>query len=318
MDLADSPKTSTSKRILIFSFKVLLITVVFYFIYLQLRNNWDDIRTYDWHINSIGLLLLSILLALSSQYVFSAAWSYILRGFGHEITHMVAFRISYLSSLSRYVPGKVWQLFSIIYIARQHGLSAEKTTASFIISQLFMTVTAFLILAISAQIDPAIIIDQIALLGKGSAYLFTAGMVVMSLIVLVWPNQILAVANFFLKRFSRPQLSFSIDKQVALVIFLGYCVGWILYGLAFWMFMKSIVDDFDMSLVSATGIFAGSCQIGYLVLFAPGGIGPRELVMSQMLMPFLPGLAPMMAILSRLWMTLVEMMTTGISLLIKK
>jgi len=181
-----------------------------------------------------------------------------------------------------------------------------------------MTVTAFLILAISAQIEPAIIIDQIALMGKGSAFLFTFGMIALSLIVVIWPNKILALVNFVLKRISRPVLIFSIDKKVAPMIFLGYCVAWIFYGAAFWMFIKSIVAETDMELIPAIGIFAGSYQIGYLVLFAPGGIGPREFIMSQMLMPYLPGVAPVIAILSRIWTTIIEVAAAGISLLAKK
>ena len=68
----------------------------------------------------------------------------------------------------------------------------------------------------------------------------------------------------------------------------------------------------------AVGIFAGAYQIGYLVLFAPGGIGPRELIMSQMLMPFLPGIAPIIAILSRLWTIIIEITATGLSLTVRK
>jgi len=318
MESPQSAKQSSSKKLLLFIIKLILFAVVAYFIYLQFRGNWNDIKTYQWQINNAALLILSVFCALISLLIFAATWGKVVQGFGDRLSLPVAFKISYLSNLGRYVPGKIWQLFGIIYIARQHGLSPEKATASFVISQLFTTVSAFLILALSAQIEPAIIIDQIAFMGKGSAYLFTSGMVVLSLFVIIWPNQILSLTNFILRKFSRPELTFKIDKKVAPAIFLGYCVGWIFYGVALWMFIKSIVPETDIGLIPSVGIFAGSYQIGYLALFAPGGIGPRELVMGQMLLPFLGGVAPMVAILSRLWTTVIEILATLISMMVKK
>ncbi len=318
MESAITPAPFTFKRILFQILKTALIAIVFYFIYLQFRNNWADIKTYNWQVGNWGFLIISILCALFGLFLFSSTWLLVVRGFGDRVGFGAAFKISYLSNLGRYVPGKIWQLFGIIYVARQYGLSAEKATASFLISQIFMTVSAFLILAVSAQIEPAIIIDQISFMGEGSAYLFTMAMALLSLVVIMWPNQILTVGNAVLRRFSRPELKFSIDKKVAPVIFLGYCIAWIFYGAAFWMFIKSIVIETDIGFVPAVGIFAGSYQIGYLALFAPGGIGPREAVMGQMLLPYLPGVAPMIAILSRIWTTVIEVLATGISYLVKK
>ncbi len=318
MESAANSTPFTLKRITFLILKTALIAVVFYFIYLQFRNNWDDIKAYNWQIGNWGLLLISIFCALFGLFFFSCSWALMVRGFGERIGLAAAFKISYLSNLGRYVPGKIWQLFGIIYVAKQYGLSPEKATASFLISQLFMTVSAFLILAVSAQIEPAIIIDQISFMGQGSAYLFTIGMMLVSLLVILRPNQILAVVNALLRRFSRPELTFAIDKKVAPIIFLGYCIAWIFYGAAFWMFIKSVAVETDMGLVPAVGIFAGSYQIGYLALFAPGGIGPREAVMGQMLLPYLPGVAPMIAILSRIWATVIEILATGISYLVKK
>jgi len=318
MESTISPAPFTFRKILFQILKLALIAFVFYFIYLQFRNNWADIKSYNWQIGNWGFLISSILCALFGLFLFSSTWALVVRGFGNKIGLPAAFKISYLSNLGRYVPGKIWQLFGIIYVAKQYGLSAEKATASFLISQIFMTVSAFLVLAVSAQIEPAIIIDQISFMGQGSAYLFTWAMVLLSLVVIMWPNQVLTVGNVVLRRLSRPELTFSINKKVAPIIFLGYCIAWIFYGAAFWMFIMSIVIETDIGIVPAVGIFAGSYQIGYLALFAPGGIGPREAVMGQMLLPYLQGVAPMIAILSRLWTTVIEILATGISYLVKK
>ena len=298
--------------------KIILVAAVFYFLYLQVNTNWADISSYDWEIASPAYLALSFAAALFSLFLFSSTWSLIVRGFGHRLRLPVAFKISYISNLGRYLPGKIWQLFGIIYFAREHGLSPEKATASFIISQIFMSASSFLILAIAVQIEPLIIVDQIRILGEKFAYLFTALMIIISFSIIIWPNRILSVCNYILKKLSRPELTFVMDKKVAPVVFAGYCVAWIFYGGAFWLLIQSLAPQANLSLISAIGIFAGAYQIGYLALFAPGGFGPREWMMSQMLMPFLPGIAPIIAILSRLWTIVIEIAAMGLSLTVKK
>jgi len=318
MTSVQSDQKRSFKSLAISVVKIILVAAVFYFLYLQVSTNWDDISSYDWEIASPAYLVLSFAAALFSLFLFSSTWSLIVGGFGHRLRLPVAFKISYISNLGRYLPGKIWQLFGIIYYAGLYGLSPEKATASFIISQIFMSASSFLILAIAAQIEPLIIIDQIRVLGDSFAYLFTALMVIISLSIIIWPNRILSVCNYILRKLSRPELTFSMDKRVAPLVFVGYCVAWIFYGGAFWLLIESLAPQQNLSLISAIGIFAGAYQIGYLVLFAPGGFGPREWMMSQMLMPFLPGIAPVIAILSRLWTIVIDIAATGLSLTVKK
>ena len=318
MTSVQSSQQHSFKSQVILFVKIILVAAVFYFLYLQVKTNWDDISSYEWEIASPAYLLLSFAAALFSLFLFSSTWNLIVRGFGHRLRLPVAFKISYISNLGRYLPGKIWQLFGIIYFANEHGLSPEKATASFMISQIFMSASSLLILAIAVQIEPLIIVDQIRILGNKFAYMFTAVMLMISLSIIIWPNRILSVCNYILKKFSRPELTFAMDKRVAPVVFAGYCVAWIFYGSAFWLLIQSIAPQENLSLISAIGIFAGAYQIGYLALFAPGGIGPREWIMGQMLMPFLPGIAPIIAILSRLWTIVIEIAAMGLSLTVKK
>jgi uncharacterized membrane protein YbhN (UPF0104 family) len=57
--------------------------------------------------------------------------------------------------------------------------------------------------------------------------------------------------------------------------------------------------------------------VGYLLLFAPGGFGPRELVLGTLLMPFIGPIAPAVAIIARLWSMLIETIAALIAVKIK-
>ncbi|MFH2055779.1 MAG: hypothetical protein ABIJ61_07470, partial [bacterium] len=75
----------------------------------------------QWQIN-YPLLVGSLLLMQVVLYCQSAIWSLIIRCFHKQISLNKAFRIAYLAQLGRYLPGKIWQLFGMIYLAGKQGI----------------------------------------------------------------------------------------------------------------------------------------------------------------------------------------------------
>jgi hypothetical protein len=181
---------------------------------------------------------------------------------------------------------------------------------------MFLIPSAFLMAAIAIRVDSRILVDQVALLGEYSSWTFMILMLAATLIVIMWPGRVLALANILLRRIGQNSISFHLDKRVALRLFLRYLLGWFIYGAGFWLFVGSVAPYSKLGLVAAAGVFAAAYQIGYLSLFAPGGFGPRELVMGFMLMPFLGPIAPAVAVLARLWVIGVEILAALTGLVI--
>ncbi|MFZ5979141.1 MAG: lysylphosphatidylglycerol synthase domain-containing protein, partial [Candidatus Zixiibacteriota bacterium] len=211
----------------------------------------------------------------------------------------------------------VWQVFGILYLTRQRGIPPEPAGTSFVIFQFFTIPASLLLFVIASQLDSRILIDQVKLLGPYSALLLTAVMLTICVMIIFWPSSFLRIINYLLKKISRPPLTFHLDKKVALAVFLGYFLSWVLYGLAFWWFLKAITPALTVGVVTAMGIFAFAYQIGYLVLFAPGGFGPREIVMGALLTPFLGPVAAAAVVLARLWSIVIEVFAALISFFIK-
>jgi uncharacterized membrane protein YbhN (UPF0104 family) len=87
-------------------------------------------------------------------------------------------------------------------------------------------------------------------------------------------------------------------------------VAWIGYGTSLWLMAHGLLDVPELSLRVAIGAFAASYVAGLLALFAPGGIGVRELVFLLMLDGVVgPGVAAALAVASRLLLTLTEIGT---------
>jgi len=263
-------------------------------------------------------MICSVLAGVGTLFIFSSVWLKIIAGFGHQLSMTKAFRIFYLSNLGRYIPGKIWQLFGILYLTQKEGIPPERAGASFIFSQMIGIPASLLVFVLAAQIEPKLLIDQVAVLGDKSAYLMTAAMVAVSLVMVLWPQKVLAVGNAVLRKLKRPQVIFALDKKVALTIFVGYSVSWIMYGTAFWLFTRAVTNGAGCGLVAAVGAFIVAYQIGYLALFAPGGFGPRELILGVMLAPFLGPIAPAVAIGARLWAIVIEGLAALLALAVKK
>ena len=307
----------TFKKTLTTLLKIALTAVVVFFLYRQVAGHWDEIKSYQWQVDWV-MFLLSVLLGLGTFVVMASNWQRLIAGFGHQVPLRKSFRIFYLADLGRYIPGKIWPLLGILYLTKKEGIPPERATASFVLVQMFAIPASLLVFVIALQFEPRILVDQVAVLGEKSTYLLTGLMLLFSTVVVVWPQRLLGIANALLRRLSRPEVHFALDKTVALRLFVGYCIGWFCYGVAFYLFVLAVMPDSGLTLVAAVGIFNAAYQIGYLALFAPGGFGPREVVMGFMLTPFLGPLAPALPVLARLWAILVEVTAALIALTIRK
>lgn len=312
---AEGAGRSKTRTTLLAALKVALTAVLIYFLYLQVDKHWLQIREHPWQINWY-LLAAALVVGLLALGIIASNWQVIIRGFGHRIPVLRVCRIFYLADMGRYVPGKIWALLGFVYLARKEGVSPEQATASFVLSQMLLIPASFLVAAIAIQFDSRILVDQVALLGKYSAWSFMGLMLATTLVVIIWPGRVLALANFVLRKLNRDVIVFQLDKRVALQVFLRYLLGWFVYGAGFWLFIGSVAPYSELGLIAAAGVFAAAYQIGYLSLFAPGGFGPRELVMGFMLTPFLGPIAPAIAILARLWVIAVEVVAALIALAI--
>jgi hypothetical protein len=119
-------------------FQLLLLAGIAYFFAPSFIDSFKKFNPAAWDIN-YPLLIASLLLMQIVLYGQSAIWSTIITFFEKKISYNKAFKIAYLSQLGRYLPGRIWQLFGMIYLAGKEGITKEEATVSFILSQIFTT-----------------------------------------------------------------------------------------------------------------------------------------------------------------------------------
>jgi len=130
-------------------------------------------------------------------------------------------------------------------------------------------------------------------------------------IVALHPRVFGGLVNFLLKKLGRAPLASvpSAGKYVVPVI--ASFAQWLFAGLALWLMTAAVIEVSPRLIPLFIATAALATTAGYLALFAPGGIGVRELLYLQTLGPMMgPQNAAMVAVVvvaMRLVQTVVEL-----------
>jgi uncharacterized membrane protein YbhN (UPF0104 family) len=296
--------------------QIAIIGVIFYYLGRHIFRNWDQIAAYDWKINYLYLAL-ALLSVTVTFFVFSSVWRLIVLSLGKRVSYRKSFKIAYLANLGRYIPGKIWQMFGMIYLAKKEGVTEEEAVTSFGLSQLFAIPSGFLSGLVFLAAYPSFLprSADVPLLTTG---IIAAAVVIfmLSLGVVLFPWMVESVLNRLYKLVRRNPVKMQMNKSLAAAIYGGYFLAWSLYGFSFWLFVKGITDQ-PVLVLPMMGIFIIAYQVGYLVLLAPGGVGPREGMMTLLLTPFFGPVAGTIAVAARLWLIVAEAICAVIALRIK-
>ena len=287
-----------------------------YFAGKKLIDNWHEVVDYQWSINPL-LLVASIVAHIITFALMSWVWCFLITGFGYRVSLAHAFKISYIANLGRYIPGKIWPVFGMVYLARKIKINEEAAVASWGLAQMFAIPASFLACLVTLMFHPEMFTGKIGdLMGTG-IYVAAAVIFLISILLILVPDKTLLLFNFVLRLFKRPEVSFRLDKTMALKVYLGYFICWMAFGFSFWLFLHAIIADPQIPVLAGIAAFVLAYQIGYLTLFSPGGLGVRELVLTTVLTPYIGPVAAGVAVASRLWNMVSEILAALIALKIK-
>ncbi|HEX2218318.1 MAG TPA: lysylphosphatidylglycerol synthase domain-containing protein [Gemmatimonadales bacterium] len=266
----------------------------------SLVRNWDDLRAQplEWSIEP-GWLVLSALVVWLMYALLIAAWRTMLGAWGRGLDFWSAARIWTVSSLGKYVPGKVWAVAGMAVMAQRAGVGAGPATASAIILQVLAIGTGTAVAALTGWgslrdvypgVEQAIaVLLALSIIGAG---------------VLLWPPSVRKVLRLAMPEVDSPApplgaVAFGIAANA---------IAWVGYGVALWLLARGLLPGAGLGLLRAVAVFTASYLAGFLALFAPGGIGVREGVFILMLQgPIGIGAATALAIASRLMLTVTEL-----------
>lgn len=287
----------------------LLVGAAIAFLGLSIAHNWSELGRYQWQLRPVRLVL--SVPALTLVFVWGVlVWAGVLRGFMRDAVPLPRLaRIWFLSSLTRYIPGKIWQFVSAAQLAQAAGLSGAVLLTSLVVYMGFNLLSAAVVAALTLPLSAY---------GFGRASVIVVYGFAIASVFLVHPR----VLNTLLRRvprvLHRQTLVWTGRWLDGLVLLLLSVVAWVLYGVAFTLLVTSIVDVPWTLLLPLAGVAALSFLVGYFVFVAPAGLGAREAVMTILLAPYAPaGVTALVAVAARLWTVAAELLGALVALAVR-
>jgi glycosyltransferase 2 family protein len=316
VDTQLSPNRGVQSRFkpLITITKLLIIAAIFFYIIRYLNSNWDQLKSLNIHLN-YGYVLLSFI-AMKLAWVTTAwSWGKTLEAFGYKLRYRDIYTIYFRSMPAKYLPGKVWQLAGSTYVAAQKGVPEGANIGSFLIGQ------AYSVLSGVALIIGALVFGVIKKSGQDFAFFrWTAIPILIILIILIIrPVLMERMMNLVLPIFKRQKVNIYIKISTSLWLFLAFLIPWFIFGLSFWLLVHALVQISFSLFIPLTVILTAGTVIGFLAIFAPGGIGVKEASIAALaasIISFPATLALAIGLGYRIITSIVELIAFGITWLI--
>lgn len=280
--------------------RLVLTLLVTWFIVRALGVNLRELESLDWaglepRWGLLGLSCGTLLLG----YLYSAGlWGSMVRELGGpELGILTAWRVFFTANLGRYIPGKLWQIAGVALLARREGVSAGTATGAAVMGQLLSLGGATLVgLGVLLQWE-----------GEGPwSGTWVAGAVAGLMVLATVPAVLRPLLQALLRK-TRAGVPgpFWPEQTFGIRWLLFYGLSWVIQGVAF----KLMVASFGVELgwVQGVAMFPAAYLLGYIAFFAPAGLGVREGSLILFLSPFAGPLATVLAVVARLWSTVVEL-----------
>jgi hypothetical protein len=277
--------------------------LVFWYVGRALVRAWRDYQAQSLSVDlSWSAILLSGLAFLATYAVLIATWRAVVQQWGERISHLDAARIWTVASLTRYLPFKLWQIPVMAAMARRANVSPVAAAGSAIIGTV-VNIAAGFVLALA--LGPRLL--EAAQPGSARVGIVLLAVGVAGLASLPWlMPRFLHLAS----RATGRTLDVGALPMRAIVLALtGNIVAWMMYGWAFRTFAVGMLGQVSGSGSDWMAAWAISYVIGYIFLFLPAGVGAREGALLSVLPAAgltTPAQAALLAVGSRLWLTILE------------
>jgi glycosyltransferase 2 family protein len=291
---------SGGKRAIHVIVQIVLTGVVTVFVFRALGGTLEDALALDRALadpRPLPLLLATVV--LFGGYAWAARlWGLMVGELGgRDPGPRLSVQLLLAANLGRYIPGKIWQLAGLAVLARRRGMSPAGATAAALLVQ------GFALAATATWGVPAFLAEG-GVPGSGAARWALGILLVLVLLTSIPP--VTHAATRLLFRLSRrdpedaprPGVGFG-PRWLALNVLL-----WGVYGVAFHLFVSGL--GFQIHPFESVTAFAAAYLVGNLFVPAPAGVGIREVALAGLLLDQLGPAAMAVAILARVWMTVVE------------
>jgi uncharacterized membrane protein YbhN (UPF0104 family) len=278
--------------------------VVLFFAVRSLAAQWDKVGSrlthiqFGWQWIGAATALVFVTYALLIE-----GWRRVLGAWDSHLPFMQASRIWFLSNLGKYVPGNIWSLTAMGVMAKKRGMSAIAAAGSSVIMQMVSLATGTAIVMVTS----AKLLGQPLLVG--------AAVLILAIVLLSAPKFLPPLAVWVSTLIGKDIAPPSVPATSIWTAAIASTLSWLFYGVAFQLFVRGLLGAAPGEISSYVAVYTAAYILGFISPIAPAGLGVREFTLAAFMTQL--GLAnevdaALVAIAARLWLTVVELIPSGL------
>jgi uncharacterized membrane protein YbhN (UPF0104 family) len=278
--------------------------LVLFFAARSLASQWDKVGSRLSHIQfGWEWIAAATVLVLVTYALLIEGWRRVLGAWDSHLPFRQAARIWFLSNLGKYVPGNIWSLTAMGVMAKKRGYSALAASGSSVIMQMVSLATGAAIVMVTG----AKLLGQPLLVG--------VAVVILVVVLLSAPKFLPPLAIWVGGLIGRDIAPPSVPPTSIWTAAFASTLSWLFYGLAFQLFVRGLLGTAPGEISSYIAVYTAAYILGFISPIAPAGLGVREFTLAAFMTQL--GLAneadaALIAIAARLWLTIVELVPSGL------
>jgi len=270
------------KRRLWLAAKIAVIAVVVGFVWRTLVDAWNQLGEYPWVFRAewIAVAAAFYVLALLPASLF---WYAALRALGQHPGFWEALRAYYLGHLGKYVPGK-----AMVVILRAGLIRSERVDTGVAAASVFLESLTWV--SVGAVLAAGYLATSVA---RDEPVFWMSLGVMVATGVPTLPHVFPRLAKLAGVGKGDPAIVEKLDGLGFRTTILGWvlmALGWVFMGLANWSTFRAMglpdgggIAEFPRFMAAASLAIV----VGFVAIFAPGGVGIREAVLAKIMIPYL-------------------------------
>lgn len=248
--------------------KYLWILAVIVFVSSYFYKNFDSI------VNILYVIpLFNLVIAFCSLFLAKVLLSYValysVKYVGISLPFSKIFSIYNITQLAKYIPGSIWQFVGKSGAYANEGMAFSVIKKCIFIEVLWVLSSAFvlgMILVLSGDI-----LDIQLIISRTQQYFFFYGVLFIT---------VFSIAAYYYKKTLSLLSLLAQNISLNVKMFSTLFFVWFLLGMSFFITLTPYIDNSSLSLyIDIVGLYALAYAIGFLVPFAPAGIGIREAIL---------------------------------------
>jgi uncharacterized membrane protein YbhN (UPF0104 family) len=213
------------------------------------------------------------------------------------------------SQMAKYLPGGLWFAVGRIYLAKKEKIAGNHAAISVMLETCLIMISGIIIILILFII-------------KGFDYTFNIIFIMallLLLLLLLHPKVLSLLVNTLLRLLKKNVVKLNIKYWQIIKLSIYFFGFWIAQIIGFYFLINAIYPMPISKIFTLSAAYTLSWMTGFVVIFAPGGLGVREGMMTLLLSPILPApLAIAISFIARIWITLFEIVIFFVGLLVKR